>query len=249
MNAEEYEIMYRVEDTLWWYRGMETISRAMIERHYSRTNAAQRNQTEILDAGCGTGAVMNYLADYGHVTGLDFSPHALRFCQQRGKSRLALGSVMSLPFEPNRFDLISSFDVLCCNGIDDDVALKEFARVLKPGGSLLLRLPAFNWLRGQHDVAVNIRHRYTTAELSQKLAHAGLTVKHSSYANMWLFPFAAFKRMVLERISGKQEKSDLTLSAGSMNSFFKKILSSEAKQVASSGLPFGLTVVALAQKP
>ncbi len=243
MKAEEYEIMYRVEDTLWWYRGMEAISRAVIERNYARGG-----KLKILDAGCGTGAVMNYLTDYGCVTGMDFSSQALQFCRVRGKEQLTQGSVNRLPLADHNFDLVTSFDVLCCHGIDEHMALSEFVRVLKPGGRAMLRLPAYEWMRGAHDLAVNIAHRYTRDDIRQKLVQAGFEVEHVSHANMLLFPLAAFKRLVMERLSRKQEKSDLTLGTGGMNSFFKNVLTTEAKWVAGAGLPFGLTVVALARK-
>jgi ubiquinone/menaquinone biosynthesis C-methylase UbiE len=249
MNPNEYELMYHVEDTLWWYHGMEAISRAVIERNYPRGDSATGGLIKILDAGCGTGAVMNYLADYGKVTGLDFSPHALQFCRARGKQRLTQGSVNAMPLANNSFDLITSFDVLYFKGVDDQLALSEFRRVLKRGGRAFLRLPAYEWMRGAHDEAVNTAHRYTTHDIKQKLVKAGFVIEHLSYANTLLFPLAAFKRLVLERFSGAQEESDLSLKTGGMNMLFKKILSAEAKWVARKGLPIGLTVVALARKP
>lgn len=243
VEREEYEVMYRVEDSLWWYRGMEAISRAVLERTYARDS-----HLRILDAGCGTGAVLSYLADYGAATGMDFSPHALRFSLQRGHRRLSRGSVNTLPFADDSFDLLTSFDVLCVNGVDDGQALREFRRVLAPGGRVFLRLPAYNWLRGAHDRAVNIRHRYTAADLRQRIAAAGLLVEHLSYANMWLLPLAVAKRWA-ERLFPRQEGSDLTLDIGPLNGLFRAVLSSEAKWVARRGLPLGLTVVAVARRP
>ena len=244
MNADEYEIMYRVEDTLWWYRGMEAISRAAIERNYARGGGIK-----ILDAGCGTGAGMNYLADYGAVMGLDYSPHALRFCQKRGKARLTQGSVEALPLAANSFDVVTSFDVLCCNGIDDQKALCEFNRVLVRGGRAILRLPAYNWLRGAHDVAVNVRYRYTAHEIRQRLARAGFMVEHVSYANMWLFPVALLKRACEDWLWPNQDHSDLSMDVGRLNGLLTAILTSEAPAIQAAGLPFGLTVVAIARKP
>ncbi|NJM42193.1 MAG: class I SAM-dependent methyltransferase, partial [Anaerolineae bacterium] len=167
----------------------------------------------------------------------------------RGKQRLTQGSVNAMPLADSSFDLITSFDVLYFKGVDDQLALREFRRVLKRGGRAFLRLPAYEWMRGAHDEAVNTAHRYTTHDIKQKLVNAGFVVEHLSYANMLLFPLAAFKRLVLERFSGAQEESDLSLKTGGMNTLFKKILSTEAKWVARKGLPFGLTVVALARKP
>jgi SAM-dependent methyltransferase len=254
MNLEEYEVMYRVEDAHWWYRGMEAITRAVLDRAVGRGRGLR-----ILDAGCGTGAVMGYLADYGPVTGFDFAAEALRFCRLRRRDRLNRASVLALPYADASFDLVTSFDVLCERAVvDDDLALREFHRVLSPpppdgrgvkgGGYLLLRLPAYNWLRGQHDEAVYIQHRYTARELSDKLQRAGFQVEHVSYANMLLFPVAALKRASERFLPNRQNGSDLTIGTGVFNTPLRWILSLEAPLAARTGLPFGLTVLALARK-
>ncbi len=244
MNLEEYEVMYKAENGHWWYGGMTAITQAVLDRAVGRG----RN-LRILDAGCGTGAVMEYLSGYGSVVGFDFSPEALRFCRKRQLDRLARASVMALPFPDSSFDLIVSFDVLCERAVEDDmVALREFARVLAPGGRVLLRLPAYDWLRGRHDEAVHIRHRYTTGEMRERFRKAGLESEHLSYANCLLFPIAAAKRM-LERVIPPQEQSDLTIGTGVFNGPLRAVLAAEAPLVARTGLPFGLTVVALGRKP
>jgi len=255
MNPEEYEVMYQVEDDHWWYRGMEAITRAVLDRAIGRGRGLR-----ILDAGCGTGAVMGYLADYGIVTGFDFAAEALRFCQVRRLDRLSRASVMALPYADASFDLVTSFDVLCERAVvDDEAALREFARVLVPpppcdgggtrgGGRLLLRLPAYNWLRGKHDEAVSIRHRYTGRELKAKLRRAGFEAERISHANMLLFPIAALKRASERFVPIRQAGSDLTIGAGVLNMPLRWILSLESPFVARAGLPFGLTVVALARK-
>ncbi len=243
MNLEEYGIMFHVEDHHWWYLGMEQITCGLLDQAVGRG----RN-LRVLDAGCGTGAVMRYLQPYGRVTGLDFSVEALSFCRQRGHDRLSQASVMSLPYADGAFDLIVSFDVICEIGVEDGQALREFARVLKPGGRLLLRLPAYRWLKGQHDVAVHVAHRYHRREIKRKLRLAGLTSEKTSYANMFLFPVAAAKRWSERFTAGRQTGSDLTLDPGSLNGLLRTILSAEAPLIRSIGLPFGLTVVALAKK-
>lgn len=244
MNREEYEVMYTVEDTHWWYRGMEAITRAVLDRSVGRDG-----NLCILDAGCGTGAAMGYLADYGRVTGFDFAAEALRFCQLRQRQRLTRASVMALPYADDSFDLITSFDVLCERAVDDELALSEFARVLAPAtGRLLLRLPAYNWLRGKHDEAVYVQHRYTAGELREKLARAGFEVTHLSYANMFLFPAAVLKRASERWLSNRQRGSDLTLDLGPLNAPMRWVLSLEAPLAARASLPFGLTVLALAHK-
>src|SRR5512143_872780 len=180
--VEEYEVMYRVEDAHWWYRGMEAITRQVIERYY-----ACGGHLHILDAGSGTGAAMGYLADYGHVFGIDYAAEALDYCRLRKRDRLTLGSVMALPYPDAIFDLVTSFDVVCQYGVTDDtLALSEFARVLVPGGRLVLRVPGAKWLRGQHDLAADVEKRYGVLELEAKVRGAGLEPENISYANMFL---------------------------------------------------------------
>ena len=246
MNLEEYAVMYQVEDTHWWYRGMARITRALLNRRY-----APGANLRILDAGCGTGAVMtSYLAEYGRVTGFDFAAAALHFCQQRGATRLARASIVELPFADASFDLAVSFDVLCEQAVrDDGVALRALHRVLAPGGRLVLRLPAYDWLRGQHDRAVHIRHRYTRGELAARLRAAGFEVEQLSYANTLLFPVAVAKRLSERLWPPKAAGSDLTLGVGPLNGALQAILSAEAPLIARMGLPFGLTVIAVARKP
>jgi SAM-dependent methyltransferase len=246
MNLEEYEVMYQVEDRHWWYLGMGRITCSLLERALPADGATQ--PLKILDAGCGTGAVMKYLARYGEVTGFDFSAEALKFSRKRGHPRLAQASVTAVPFADSQFDLVVSFDVLCEHGVDDRLALREFARVLKPGGVVLLRLPAYRWMRGQHDVAVHLAHRYDRRETIDKLREGGFQPVQVSYANTFLFPIAAAKRLSERIVQPKQTGSDLTLSARGLNGVFRAILSAEAPLVSTTGLPFGLTIAALARK-
>jgi SAM-dependent methyltransferase len=246
MNLEEYEVMYQVEDHHWWYLGMERITCSLLERALPADRASR--PLKILDAGCGTGAVMKYLSQYGEVTGFDFSPEALKFSRRRGHTRLAQASVTDIPFAAGEFDVVVSFDVLCEHGVDDQRALREFARILRPGGVILLRLPAFPWMRGQHDVAVHVAHRYQRSEVIAKLHESGFQPIQVSYANTFLFPVAAAKRLSERVLPSRQAGSDLTLSASGLNGVFRTILSAEAPLVRSTGLPFGLTIAALACK-
>jgi SAM-dependent methyltransferase len=244
MNLEEYGVMYRVEDHHWWYLGMERITCSLLDRHVPHAGPGLK----ILDAGCGTGAVMKYLCRYGEVAGFDYATEALRFSQRRGHTRLAQASALAIPFARDRFDLIVSFDVVCARGVRDERALSEFARILKPGGMVLLRLPAYRCLRGQHDLATHVSHRYTRGEISAKLQHSGFTLTHVSYANLLLLPLAAAKRWSERLRSCRQPGSDLTLDPGWLNGVLRAILSSEAPIVSTVGLPIGLTVIALARK-
>jgi ubiquinone/menaquinone biosynthesis C-methylase UbiE len=237
--------MFHAEDRHWWYRGMEAITRALLDR---RIRPASR--LKILDAGCGTGAAMTtYLAHYGDVTGVDIYPGALIYCGKRDAKRLACASVLDLPLASASFDLVTSFDVLYERMVVDELkALREFFRVLLPGGRLFLRLPAYDWLRGQHDQRVHTNRRYTRSSLKDLLEQSGFTVEHLSYANTILFPFAVLKRLGERILPNGAAESDLALQAGVFNAVFEHILASEAFLVSRIGLPYGLSVVALARK-
>lgn len=244
MQISAYELMHQFEDRLWWYRGMRTITRALLSRHY-RPGGGLR----ILDAGCGTGATAEMLGQYGCVTGIDLEPFALRLAASRGGQQLAHASVAGLPFEAGRFDLVTSFDVLVMlDEAAETHALAELARVTAPGGRLLLRLAANDWLRGAHDRAWRVVRRYTAGGLRARLERSGLTVERLSYANMWLFPLAVAKRLA-EPLAPPLAQSELNYNLGPLDGLFAAILSSEARLVAGLGLPFGLSLFAVAQKP
>jgi SAM-dependent methyltransferase len=249
MEQEEYAIMYREEKRHWWYRGMADITRSLLSSRYP--SAAH---LRILDAGCGTGGALTFLKDFGHVVGIDQMRLALEYAQRRRQegehhAPLAQASVTALPFADASFDLVTSFDVLYHLGVADDaVALAEFHRVLRPGGRLLLRLPAHEWLRGQHDAAVHTRHRYTRKEIAAKLARCGLVPETLSYANAWLLPLLAVKRL-RERRHNAQPISDLASGPPRFNRVLHTILRSEAPFIRSIGLPLGSSLVALARKP
>jgi SAM-dependent methyltransferase len=242
VDPKEYEIMYRAELSHWWYKGMAAISQSILGAFY-----APGSGLRILDAGCGTGAGLLFLSQYGSVTGLDLSPHAIRFCAERGCREVARASVMALPFRDKTFDLVTSFDILYFKGIHDEVALQEAARVLNAGGRLLIRVPAFDWLRGTHDARVSTAHRYTSKELSEKLVRSGFEIEFMSYANMILFPFALLKRLS-ERWLAPQEDSDIAVKVGVFSGFLRKCLVLESRLMRHRPFPFGLSVIAVGKK-
>ncbi len=245
MEPEEYGLMNRVEGYHWWYLGMETITRTFLNQYIQSDPKLQ-----ILDAGCGTGHAMSkYLGDYGKVSGIDISRIALEFCSLRQIQNLANASVEALPFASGSFDLVTSFDVLYEQDVSNDsLVIKEFSRVLIHGGHLLLRVPAYDWLRGKHDRTVHTARRYTTRQVTSLLQDNGFLLERVSYANMFLFPPALIKRTMENIMPAKDGRSDLNLEMGRANGLLKAILSSEAPLVVRYGLPFGLSVFAIARK-
>ncbi len=245
MDPAEYEVMYRVEDTHWWYRGMAAISLSIL-----KVWIPVLRDLRILDAGCGTGAtIASLLSGSGEITGIDLSRKALQFCQARGIQPLVRASVGDLPLVRSSFDLITSLDVLYSADVPNvAAALKELNRVLTPDGHLLLRVPAYNWLRGSHDVIVHTARRFTLKEVIHLLESAGFIVLHATYANTLFFPFVLIKRMIEKILPSKKPGSDLKIRFGILNQILTGILSLEAPLAAKLTLPYGLSVIAIARR-
>ena len=235
--------MHIAEQSHWWYTGMASITRALIEKYVpTGTNL------KILDAGSGTGAGMTLLSDYGNVTGFDVSREAIGYCRKKHPDRLVQASIMFLPFIDNTFDLATSFDVLYFEGIDDTLALRELSRVLVPGGKMVLRVPAFDWLRGTHDVKVSTGHRYNMMELSKKMKYNGFSPVFMSYANCILFPVLLLKRL-LERFLPHQTGSDITVNVGFLRKIFERFIILESRMIKIRPMLFGSSIFAVGQKP
>jgi SAM-dependent methyltransferase len=243
VNVEEYARMYEAEERQWWYAGMRAISAALLDKHLARGDGRLR----ILDAGCGTGNNLAHFRGRGAAVGVDLSEDALLFCRSRGVLA-ARASVLALPFGPGSFDLVTSFDVLYHRWVTDDrAAVAELARVLAPGGLLLVRVPALKMLWGAHDDAVHSRHRYTGGEIGALLRGAGLDVLELTYANTLLFPVLALRRTI-DRWTGRHG-SDVSFLPAPIESAFLGILRAEARMVRHVRLPIGASVLALGRKP
>ena len=253
MQIEDYEYLYELEDRFWWFEGMRAITAAVLNQYCP----AQRDRT-ILDAGCGTGVNLIWLKGYAgndEVYGIDLSLHALQFCRQRGLQRLARASVTDLPFDDSSFDLITSFDVLVQlpTGGADEQAMREMYRVLKPGGIGFVRVAAYEWLRSGHDKALGTQKRYRLSELSFQLERTGFTVLRATYANSFLLPLAAFRRLVLKRArladSGSDVKS-LPRWLSPLNTTMTRILQAEAVWLGKKHyLPAGVSAICVVSKP
>jgi SAM-dependent methyltransferase len=244
VESDEYRKLFELETDLWWFRGMKEISFALLDRFVPSASPIR-----ILDAGCGTGGMLVELRKRGSVLGVDASEDAIRFASARSPVPLTRGSVSALPFTTGSFDLVTSFDVLYhLNVHDDGVALVELARVLRPNGALLLRVPAFDRLKGRHDVAVHTRKRYGRRELIRKLRTAGFDPVFVSFANCVLFPVAVFRRGI-ERIWDRGTVgSEVEPASPILNALLLSILRLEARVIRFTRLPFGLSLVAVARK-
>ncbi len=242
MRDEEYRAMFELEECLWWYEGMRAITASLLD------SLLTGKICRALDLGCGTGYSVIWLRERFKLTevyGVDSSLHAAAFWGARGLDTAALASADALPFGDAEFDLVTCFDVIYqLDGQRANAAVSEMHRVLRPEGLLFIREPAYQWLRGAHDVAVATRHRYTRTELRRLLLAHGFEVSRSTYANMLLFGAAATRRVISRLTGGTQ--SDVRPVPSWMNRFLAGLLKFEARALSRITFPFGLSVVAIA---
>jgi len=247
MNPREYEIMYHLEDEHWWYQAMHGLIFSTLTRFHETQG---RPTWRILDGGCGTGAITSQLRQFGQVTAVDLSNLALHFSQQRGlQNQLTQASITALPVPANCFDLVVSIDVMC-SVPDDWQALAEFQRVLKPGGLLLLNLPALRWLKGQHDQAVHILHRYTPKRLKKQLVEQGFYIKKMSFANSLLFPLVAPYRLATNWLPTDNNcpRSDVFMPPQLVNNVLAWLMKLESRLIPYFNLPIGMSLFVAAIK-
>ena len=243
MEEHTYPILYALEGEHWWFVGRRKIIAGFIEEICRKLG---KRRPRILDVGCGTGANLQMLSEYGVAEGLDISPDALEFCRARGLSRVKQGMVESLPYEDASFDLITGLDVV--EHLDDDVAgLKEIRRVLRPGGRAFFFVPAFMFLWGVQDDISNHRRRYTLSELKQRLIEAGLSVERASYANITFFFPTLIGRLIM-RATGLRPASESHINIAALNGFFGWVLGLESYWLRHFNLPFGVSIVCVARK-
>lgn len=233
---------HALEDTYWWFVGRRAIIDSILRRFASGCRVA-------VDVGCGTGRNMAILAQYAEtVAGLDRSLAALSIAVSRG---LAAGCVdgHSLPLADESVDLLTAFDVL--EHMDDDVrALEEFNRVLRPGGLLMVTVPAYRFLWSEHDEALMHRRRYVASELHVKLNRTGYEVIFRSYAVFFVFFPILFYRLFrgLFPKDAMSPKASHVVLPPMLNSLLTWMLQIEAFLIRFVRLPWGTSIVMLSRR-
>ena len=196
-----------------------------------------------MDAGCGVGSNWHILAKLGSVVGIDNHKSAIKHARRYSYDKLVLGDVNNLPFLNSKFDLVTSFDVLYHQQVMPQKAISEFFRVLKPGGWLLIRVPAFEFLRGQHDVIVKTKQRFTAQEIKELFVESGFEIVKLTYFNASLF-----LPLLLKRHFFNKSGSDIGPLPQFINWCLRQWLRLEEYIVQVVNLPFGTSVYCLAIK-
>jgi SAM-dependent methyltransferase len=237
----DYELQtHQAEDRHWWYRGRRTVIERVLE------DLALPPDARILDAGCGSGRNMIELAHHGAVTGVELSQTSVDLARARGAGEVIAGSVLEMPFADASFDLAVSLDVI--EHLEDDLAaLRELRRTVAPGGTLLVTVPAYQWLWSGHDEINHHHRRYTRRSMRAVAEQAGWQQVRTTYFNSLLLPVAILLR-ILERFNTKTTESslDLWVPPEPLNWLLERPLALEAALIGRSGrIPAGLSLLSV----
>jgi 2-polyprenyl-3-methyl-5-hydroxy-6-metoxy-1,4-benzoquinol methylase len=248
MRKEFYAEYFEIEAWHWWCVARRRILLRLLDRQLANWQSAN-GQRKVLDFGCGSGALVAHLSRYGQAEGADVDEEAVDFCHQRGLDSVRLVQAVSETYAPQSFDLVTALDVL--EHVDDDSGLlRDLYTVLRPGGWLLVSVPAYQFLWGRQDEVSLHRRRYIAGDLLDRIQHVGFSIQRSSYFNTLLFPMIAGVRVLRRFFPDSGEiKSDFTMSKpGLVNNVLARIFSLEAGILDWCDLPFGASIAVLARK-
>jgi SAM-dependent methyltransferase len=233
-----------VDEHHWWYRGRRRIIRSELDQLPLPPGA------RVLDAGCGSGRTLEELTDYGDVAGIELNPDAAELARTRGVGEVLVGRLEEMPWAEDTFDLITCLDVIE-HTPDDRLTLAELRRVCKPGGFMLVTVPAYQALWSLHDEANHHYRRYSRRSLRAAAAGSGWTVRRMSSFNSLLLAPAAVVRVAQRRLGTHTGyTNDLDLGPAWLNDVLEQPLKLEASWLARGRtLPAGLSLMAVLRKP
>ena len=244
LSTDEVHKIAALEQTHWWYRGTREICFSILVPY-----VAGRDPIRILDIGCGTGGNLLKLATLGNARGIDVDPLCVDYCRRKGLT-CTLGSVAQLDLPSESFELVTIFDVLTSVDADErEKGLAAAARALAPGGLLAIREPAMAVAAGAHDIAVDVRHRFTVSDMRSRLERSGLEPLRITYLNTLLFvPIVLYRRF--QRIAMRNHAaSDVRPTPEPLNAALLGLLRVEKQLLRHTDMPFGVSVFAVARKP
>lgn len=242
MESSEYHKMAAVEDEMWYYQALHHQIGGLLREHVAKPDA------RILDAGCGTGGLIKNLRPEfpgWSWQGVDASPLACELARERADVEVIEASLTKLPHAADEFDAMVSADVIY-HIEDDELALREMNRTLRPGGMLIINVPAYQWLWSYHDEAVHSKRRYGRRELHDKLIAAGFDCVVLTHGNMFLLPLIVLRRKLWP---APQSGSDVKTYSPLVNRVLRGVMALEHRLLSIFGnLPMGCSLLAVARK-
>jgi SAM-dependent methyltransferase len=239
MERSVYREMAELDERHWWYRARRQVLADLIRRE-----AMPQAHAHILEIGCGTGHNLEMLGSFGEVDALELDEEARAIAEKR------LGrKVMSTPLpelsgvHDRHYDLIAALDVI--EHIGDDVgAVSAIAAKLKPGGKLVMTVPAHQWMWSAHDIVNHHKRRYSRAGLRRLIETSPLRLDKIGYFNSLLFPFAMADRLG-SKLRGN-DNADVKLPSAPVNAMLEAVFAAERHFVGRLPLPPGLSLFAVA---
>jgi len=241
------EATYRVEQQHFWWKGLRGFARPLVADALSG-----RPDPRILDCGCGTGANLVMLGEFGRASGFDVTFRGLELAHEYGQRRVAQASITAMPFGHDAFDLVTAFDVLYSLTEEQETAgLAEILRVLKPGGTLIVNVAALRILRGNHSLFGAEVRRSTRRRLRRLLSKAGFRVTRLTYSNALLFPLMLTVR-IGQRMMGlatpEEAGTDVVIPPAPLNGLLTLLLRIEARALRVVDMPIGSSLLCVARK-
>ena len=245
MEKQEYDKMYQQENFFWWYKVLHEIVKSFVKKK------TQGRQQKIFDAGCGTGRMAELLQNEGEISGMDFSKEAVAYSKERGLERISQGDINTWEFKENYYDFIISLDVLCHESIFNEKEIyKRMNNGLKQGAFLILNLPAFNYLKRDHDICVQTKKRFRKVAVIKDLNETGFEVKKATYRMPILYFIILLQKAKRKIIKPKKTNSDLNSVPNWINKTFYTLGKIENYYLTRIGsIPFGSSLFIIAQKP
>ena len=247
MEKDEYLKMYNLETSYWWFLGKQYLVRNLI----ARLPLPSSRQIRLLDIGAGTGIIMKELQSFGTVCGMEFSPEAIEFLKIRNLDLVVRSDANdALPFRSNAFTVITCLDVL--EHLDKDADLiHEMFRICKPGGYVVLTIPAFQGFWSVHDKVLHHRRRYTKTSLQTIIKRTEFRVRKISYYNVIMsFPIMVIRKIRASRLPSGQSHSDFSIQlAPLVNKVLTYFYRAEIALLCFLSYPFGVSLVAVLERP
>ncbi len=242
MERAVFDRMAELDQEHWWFLARRRILDQLIERV-----VRPPVQARVLEVGCGTGHNLPMLGRFGSVDACELDKSARTLASKRLGRKVKDARLPDLSmFERNAYDMVALLDVL--EHVPDDIgSLRAIHRRLKPGGALLLTVPANPWMWSAHDVAHHHFRRYTRAGLSRLFMQAGFEVQLLSYFNSLLFPPIAAARL-LHKAAGR-DSADEALPGAKINGLLNTVFGLEAGLIGRLPMPFGVSLAAVVRRP
>lgn len=241
------ELTHRAEESHFWFRGFRWYMRPEVARAVRGCAAPT-----LLDCGCGTGANLTWLREYGEAYGFDLTWNGLALGHQMGRQRLARASIAEIPVADARVDVATSFDVFQCLPDAIEVrAIREIWRVLKPGGHLILNVAALEILRGQHAALSEEVRRYTPGQLRRLVEGAGFVIDRLTFVHASLFPFMLPARLAQRwrsRGTPAPGEFDIAVPPAPVNALLTALVRAEATALRVVDMPIGSSLMCHAIK-